>query len=86
MGDWRMNDFVEELGHKTFREILESERINELRNCIRWKMVGEKLNKKQKRLLLQIGDAGDLKTEICSHGSFDEGFKVGLKIGYEVNA
>ena len=43
------------------------------------------LNKKQKKLLLRIIDDKDLIKEEISSNSFIEGFKLGLKVGYESN-
>lgn len=82
-----MRELIEELIYRNFREVLNSNVIKELENTMEMnkKKVKQNLNKKQKKLLLRIGDANDLITEECSCRSFIAGFKMGLKIGYETN-
>jgi len=48
------------------------------------KQLKENLSKKQKKLLLRIEDEKELITEISNSVTFVAGFKMGLKIGYEL--
>jgi len=49
------------------------------------KRLSQDLNKKQKRMLLNIVDAKDLINEENNLENFTEEFKLGLSIGYESN-
>lgn len=82
-----MKELMKELIYKNYQEVLNSNRINDLEKEVELnkKRLQKNLGKKQKNLLLRIGDAKDLKSEQCSYKSFIAGFKLGLKIGYETN-
>lgn len=82
-----MIELMEDFIYKNYHKILNSDRIKTLENTAEMnkKYLQKNFSRHQKRLLLRIGDAKDLKAEICSHESFIAGFKMGLKIGYEVN-
>ena len=49
------------------------------------KWLCQNLGKGQKKLLLRLQDGKDSIREINSIQSFNIGFKLGLKIGYEIN-
>ena len=49
------------------------------------KRLKENLNKKQREILLRIIDTKNIIKEESDLENFTEGFKLGLKIGYESN-
>ena len=50
------------------------------------KRLSKNLKKSNKRILLRFEDAKDAIKELNNIEFFTAGFKIGLKIGYEVNA
>jgi len=82
-----MNNILEELFNNYTDLTEQKESISqltlEIENNKKW--LKRNLNKRQKKLLLRIEDGKDLSSEIISKESFISGFKLGLKIGYEVN-
>ena len=66
---------------------------NETENCREYardsdlnrKLLRRRLSKNERKLLLRIIDANDSITEEKSFQCYLNGFKLGLKIGYETN-
>lgn len=63
---------------ESVRKVMESLELNQ-------KLLKRYLNKNERRLLLRLIDAKDLIAEEKGLHSFINGFKLGLKIGYETN-
>ena len=82
-----MSKTLNKLFYHYTKKALQSKDINKLEAEIenKKKCLCQNLDKRQKELLINIEDKKDLINDLSNLESFSIGFKLGLKIGYEVN-
>jgi len=82
-----MDSIIEKVFYTYFDRKASDKSISKIKNEIEVikKQLKKTFSKKQRKLLLRIEDKKDLINEISSSESFIAGFKIGLKVGFEVN-
>ena len=78
-----MNDTLNQLYNRFYKPLSMAESEQEIEDCHR--QLIERLEKPERKLVLQIMDAQNLITEVRSLDSFLCGFKLARELAYELN-
>jgi len=79
-----MKNILEKPFGDYFKELTKESEITQTLT-LNQNLLKKRLNKQERKYLLTLIDAKDLVTEEKSFDCFVQGFKLGLKIGYETN-